>query len=315
MNWKLDLIAAACVLAAMGVATAEEPVAVKPEPATPAVAPAPSGVAATVGEVQIMREQVEKPLKDAPPGFPAERLEAVRQQVLGGMITSELIHAYVAARSIPVDPNLLAEAKKSIADAAKEQSLTVPQIMDKAGLTEEKLKDQVRLKKVMDDATAKDKVDAFVKAHPACFNGTKVQASHVLIACEPTAGTAEQKAAVAKIEKIAADVAAKKVTFADAAKEHSTCPSGKRAGGDLGEFEFSRMVPPFALKAFAMKVGETSGIVRTQFGFHVIQVTKRTEGADQPAPDATDIAERVLVSQLQNRIFDQALTTCPIIIH
>jgi peptidyl-prolyl cis-trans isomerase C len=63
------------------------------------------------------------------------------------------------------------------------------------------------------------------------------------------------------------------VPFEDLAKQFSKCPSGKR-GGALGEFEKGMMVKPFEDAAFALEVGKVSGIVKTQFGHHVIKRTK-----------------------------------------
>ncbi len=58
--------------------------------------------------------------------------------------------------------------------------------------------------------------------------------------------------------------------FESLAQKFSTCPS-KRQGGDLGTFGRGRMVEAFEEAAFALKVGETSGPVRTRFGYHLIQ--------------------------------------------
>ncbi len=63
--------------------------------------------------------------------------------------------------------------------------------------------------------------------------------------------------------------------FGDIAKSHSTCPSSKQ-GGDLGEFGPGQMVPEFDTVVFSEAVGETHGPVRTQFGYHLIQITERS---------------------------------------
>ena len=64
-------------------------------------------------------------------------------------------------------------------------------------------------------------------------------------------------------------------TFADLAKKHSSCPSG-RSGGDLGEFGPGQMVPEFDTVVFSAPVGKVQGPVKTQFGFHLIEITKRS---------------------------------------
>ena len=64
--------------------------------------------------------------------------------------------------------------------------------------------------------------------------------------------------------------------FAELAKEHSTCPSGK-SGGDLGEFGPGQMVPEFDAGVFSADVGVVQGPVKTQFGYHLLEVTSRTD--------------------------------------
>jgi peptidyl-prolyl cis-trans isomerase C len=63
--------------------------------------------------------------------------------------------------------------------------------------------------------------------------------------------------------------------FGELAQQFSTCPSG-RNGGDLGEFSPGQMVREFNDVCFSEAVGEVHGPVKTQFGYHLIQVTKRT---------------------------------------
>jgi peptidyl-prolyl cis-trans isomerase C len=64
--------------------------------------------------------------------------------------------------------------------------------------------------------------------------------------------------------------------FAAIAKTHSQCPSG-RQGGDLGEFGPGQMVKEFDDVVFSSEIGEVVGPVRTQFGYHLVEVTSRTD--------------------------------------
>ncbi|MDO8348956.1 MAG: peptidylprolyl isomerase [Planctomycetota bacterium] len=62
--------------------------------------------------------------------------------------------------------------------------------------------------------------------------------------------------------------------FAALAKKHSTCPSGQK-GGDLGTFARGQMVAEFDKVCFGAEVGKVQGPVKTQFGYHLVEVTKR----------------------------------------
>ncbi len=64
--------------------------------------------------------------------------------------------------------------------------------------------------------------------------------------------------------------------FAELAKQHSSCPSG-RDGGDLGSFGPGMMVPEFDKVVFSAEVGTVQGPVKTQFGYHLLEVTSRED--------------------------------------
>jgi peptidyl-prolyl cis-trans isomerase C len=63
-------------------------------------------------------------------------------------------------------------------------------------------------------------------------------------------------------------------SFAEAAAEHSQCPSGRK-GGDLGRFSPGQMVPEFDKAVFNGDVGVLYGPIKTQFGYHLLEVTSR----------------------------------------
>ena len=99
------------------------------------------------------------------------------------------------------------------------------------------------------------------------------QASHILFGFSKYADTAEDAATALK-----AQIAAGEISFADGAAQYSTCPSSAR-GGDLGEFKRGAMVPEFDEVCFNVDVplGGLEGPIKTQFGYHLIQVVKRSE--------------------------------------
>lgn len=63
--------------------------------------------------------------------------------------------------------------------------------------------------------------------------------------------------------------------FAELAKEHSSCPSGKQ-GGNLGEFGPGQMVKEFDAVVFHEELGKVHGPVKTQFGYHLLEITSRS---------------------------------------
>ena len=85
----------------------------------------------------------------------------------------------------------------------------------------------------------------------------KVRCSHILVKTEKEANTVLER--LKKGEK-----------FANIAKQVSLCPSKKR-GGDLGTFSRGKMVKEFEKAAFALQKGQTSPIVKTKFGYHIIK--------------------------------------------
>jgi hypothetical protein len=107
---------------------------------------------------------------------------------------------------------------------------------------------------------------------------TEISARHLLVsykgALRASPGIGRSKVEARARAEEAQKRAASGEDFVALVKQYSDEPGAPDRGGDLGKFDRQSMVPQFANAAFALKVGEISGVVETQFGFHVI---KRTE--------------------------------------
>lgn len=156
---------------------------------------------------------------------------------------------------------------------------------------------------------AADAVESYYKANPKQFEAPEqVRAEYVVLSPEVLAAAetvspeevrkwyeaniaprARQRAEARKqIESIAAELRRDPGRFAELAKANSQDPGSAAAGGDLGWFGRGAMVKPFEDATFRLKQDETSPIVETEFGFHIIRVT----GIRKPGQDGAKVEER-----------------------
>jgi parvulin-like peptidyl-prolyl isomerase len=130
-------------------------------------------------------------------------------------------------------------------------------------------------------------VTDFYEAHKSEYvSEPKVLCQHILVKVEDNSTSDEKSAAFEKILAIKDRIAAGG-NFAEEAQKHSDCPSG-REGGSLGWFGPGMMVPEFDKVAFEMKKGEVSGVVTTQFGYHIIYKADEQPGGQQTLVDVHD---------------------------
>lgn len=195
------------------------------------------------------REITEKDLEAIISRYPEDKRgffasEMGKQQLLEQMISFELMH------------NLGAEMEL---DKTEEYASALEQ-MKKDLLT------QMTINKVLADVTVTDEdAKKFYDEHSEEFKTPEtVSAKHILVDSEE------------KAKEIKERIDNGEITFEEAAKESSTCPSGQQ-GGDLGQFGRGMMVPEFEDAAFALELNTVSEPVQTQFGYHLIKTEAKNE--------------------------------------
>lgn len=253
-----------------GQPAAQAPAAPKPAakpPAAAAVQAPKDPIVATVNGVPVRLSELEVAQQSLPPQYRSMPLQAVFPALLDRLVDSKLV---------------VQEGKKSkvTEDPAYKKRL--------AFVEEQVLQDFWIQREIARKVTAdklRQRYEERLKSMPA---EEEVHAKHILVATED-----EAKALIAEIKKGAA--------FDKLAKEKSTDKASGAEGGDLGWFKKSDMVKEFADAAFDLKKGElTETPVKTQFGYHVIQVEDRRKA---PPPAYEELAE-----QLREEMAREAVT-------
>ena len=130
------------------------------------------------------------------------------------------------------------------------------------------------------------------------------QARHILISLPPDAGEDAVKKARAKAESILTRLK-KGESFGKLAREFSDDPGSASKGGDLGYFSRGEMTPKFEKVAFSLKKGEYSGIIRTPFGFHIIEVTDIKPQVTKPFAAVRDELVKEYQTKERNDLFTE----------
>lgn len=254
---------------------------------------AADSVAVTVNGVDIMESQVEAQLKpqlkkiaaQLPPAFVEQYKKQLSQQVLEGMIIEQLLDEKVKDSNIVVtDEDVVEHLEK----AAAQQNLTlsdIKEMMEARGQSFDEAKQRIKRSMAYQklvEAQWAGKINVTEEEAKKYYDENvkqleQVKASHILIkphSTDPNADPNEARAAAkAKAEDLLKQIK-DGADFVELARANSDCPSSKQ-GGDLGFFHRGQMVSAFEEAAFALKPGQVSDIVETQFGYHIIKVTDR----------------------------------------
>lgn len=146
-----------------------------------------------------------------------------------------------------------------------------------------------------DVKVSESSLQQYYDEHPEEFMGEDtVSAKHILVE--------EEAKALDLMEKIQKG----EMTFEEAAKAFSTCPSGQN-GGDLGEFGRGQMVAEFDKACFEMEVGELRGPIKTQFGYHLIRLEKKTPATAISFGEARTNIQRKLLGEAQQKAYQSKM--------
>jgi len=214
---------------------------------------------------------------------PAEQQAALDKQAVEQLISAELLYQASAKMEL-ADLDKLIDAKVAQGKARFKDEKDFTKAIKDMEMDEKDLREYTRRdllisrfvetafvsKTVVTEAETRSFYD---KNSDKFKQDEKVKASHILIGVDSAASADDKIIAREKADKLRKELAGG-ADFAALAKGNSTCPSSQQ-GGDLGFFGKGQMVPAFEKAAFALKPGEISDVVETQFGYHIIKLTER----------------------------------------
>jgi peptidyl-prolyl cis-trans isomerase C len=284
--------------------------------------PPGDGPVATVNSVPIPRAPFNKEFKATIERYqkahhdvqPALR-ERLKDNIVRRLIDTEIIRQESEKLGVVIDP----KDREEQWQAHKKRYGTeeaFKTFLERAGTTEADVREQfdanlLREKvfgKVSDQVavTPEEVKDFFDKNQVRYDEPEQVQASHILIRIPPGATDADKAAKKKRAEEVLKKAKAKGADFAALAKEYGEDPT-KDHGGDLGFFTKGRMVKPFEDAVWTMKKGQISGIVETQFGYHIIKKVDFKAERKKPFKEVEDQIQKSLLAKKRNEAIRDAL--------
>ena len=192
------------------------------------------------------------------------------------------------AKIQPTDAQLTSYYDAHRAEFATPESATIQYVvMSPATLSAAVKPTDAELKKYYDDNIARFKTQA------------QVRVSHILITAPKDASAADKAKAKQQAETLLAQVKVHPDQFAQIAQKDSQDPGSASKGGDLGYFSRGMIAggQAFDDAAFGLKKGEISGVVQTDFGYHIIEATDVKPSVTQPFDEVKDTITRDVVAQ------------------
>jgi peptidyl-prolyl cis-trans isomerase C len=266
------------LVAAAGLAPAQPPA---PAPVAP---PAPA-VAATVNGETVSLAEVDAALKRSFPltTFTVAQRRQMRTEAVADLVDDLLVRQFLRKNGPKLEPGEIDAQLKAFGEQLRKNGKSLEEWYKSIGQTEAQVRESwtsaMQLTGYVKRVATEEQLKAYHAANRDLFDRVEVKVRHVVLRAGRNAPAAERTAAREKLEVLRGQIAAGRLDFAAAAQKYSHCPSGP-AGGDLGYIgrKGGLVDEAFARAAFALKTGELSGVVETEFGLHLIQVTDRKPG-------------------------------------
>ncbi len=241
--------------------------------------------------------------------------ERLKDNIVRRLVDSEIIAQQAKTMGVTVSPEDLeqrwAEHKNRYGSEDQFKSF-----LDRAGTTADDVRRSFETNAIREKVFAKvseaivadpaEVKDFYEKNRERYDEPEQIKASHILIKVAPGITPKEKEDRKKRAQEVLTKAKAKGASFEALAAEFGEDPTKDR-GGDLGYFSKGRMVPEFEKAAWGLKVGELSGLVETQFGYHIIKKTDHKQPTKKKFEEVKEQIERSLVARKRNEAIREAL--------
>ena len=278
-------------------------------------------VIATVNGKKITRADLANRLENLG-NADAETLNTIKQEILDQLITDILLEEFIDRQGLVVVPEEIERAVDQVRsnmtgnqkDSGQSLEKVLASIGSNMGEFKRSIKHSLALEKYFNNKLDDRTLEKYFDGNKSLFNGESVKVSHILIDTRNMKTQEELSHAQEQIKSIKKEIDIG-AAFDEMANKYSSCPSAQN-GGDLGFIQRKgNLAKSFLDMAFSLRIGQISEPVQTEYGYHLIKVTEKKEGAHVKFGDVKEKVRLAVLDEETLKLLSQLHKAAQIVIN
>jgi parvulin-like peptidyl-prolyl isomerase len=252
----------------------------------------------------------------------AETLNTIKQEILDQLITDILLEEFIDRQGLVVAPEEIErevnQIRSNITGNQKNSGQSLEKVLAAIGSNMGEFKSSIKhslaLGKYFNNKIDERTLEKYFDGNKSLFNGESVKVCHILIDTRDMKTQEELSHTLEQIKSIKREID-NGAAFDEMAKKYSNCPSAQN-GGDLGFIQRKgNLAKSFLDTAFSLRTGQVSDPVQTEFGYHLIKVTEKKEGANIKFGDVKEKARVAVLDEETLKLLSQLHKAAQIVIN
>jgi len=251
-----------------------------------------------------------------------ETLNTIKQEILDQLITDVLLEEFIDKQGLVVAPEEIErevnQIRSNITGNQKDSGQSLEKVLAAIGSNMGEFKSSIKhslaLGKYFNNKIDERTLEKYFDGNKSLFNGESVKVCHILIDTRDMKTQEELSHTLEQIKSIKREIDSG-AAFDEMAKKYSNCPSAQN-GGDLGFIQRKgNLAKSFLDTAFSLRTGQVSDPVQTEFGYHLIKVTEKKEGANIKFGDVKEKVRAAVLDEETIKLLSQLHKAAQIVIN